>query len=488
MTGAARWGWALAAGLVLSSWFLTVGKPLLSSHCDRQMQTADTAKIFTQEGWNPLRPKLRVFGKPGICLLEFPLYQTLVAGLSSGLRVSVPTAGRFLSVLSWIALCAAVLVGARVPSNRPLLFGFALSAPEVFGVSQWVTIELFNAALAAWAFLLFARLISSPTRQSVGLIIAWAALMVASAMTKPTALFAIWPLFAYVLWWERRTSPVPREVYRRHFIVSAAVFVVTAAALVGWSVYAERMNDAFHAGYRALGDTRHLMFNPEVMGPRGVLKILGRILSYILGPGTLMVLGFALVTSFGHLRERFRQERALLIACALCAFCYVLIFFGANYFHNYYQIPLFFPLFVAVLLLLKEMRGPLFAGVAVIAILMNAGFGQKRLATNDSDWTKALPFLVAQIPGGFEKPELLVATNSPVATPATTFYTDRYIRSAPVASETLEAATAFEDALWVCDSAIDSTCRVTFGKAACRQSAEFGRLWLCVMHHDGAAR
>src|SRR4051812_19575220 len=103
-THSSRLGFLAAGLLVVASWYLSFGKPLLSSHCDRQMQTADTAKVFVQEGWHPLLPVLRYFGKPGYAVMECPIYQSLAAGLCAVTKISMDASGRLISLLSAIAL------------------------------------------------------------------------------------------------------------------------------------------------------------------------------------------------------------------------------------------------------------------------------------------------------------------------------------------------------------------------------------------------
>src|SRR5258708_1773589 len=94
---------AIAAVALAWSW----NEPLLSSHSFRQAETAQVAQIFLLEGWTPFVTHFRWVGEPGIVILEFPAYQSLIAGATRLTSLSLETTGRIFSWLSALALALA---------------------------------------------------------------------------------------------------------------------------------------------------------------------------------------------------------------------------------------------------------------------------------------------------------------------------------------------------------------------------------------------
>ncbi len=81
-----------------------INLPLLDAHYFRQTQTATVARNFYYDGIDLLHPRIDIFGtgRGSVLVMEFPLYQTLVASLSYIVGFS-DKVGRLISILFGIA-------------------------------------------------------------------------------------------------------------------------------------------------------------------------------------------------------------------------------------------------------------------------------------------------------------------------------------------------------------------------------------------------
>src|SRR5262245_3990911 len=96
---ARRWSdhWALALALLVAAFSLSIavyysGQPLLEYESFRQTQTALTVYWMIHDAWR-FDYETPVLGYPWSVPFEFPIYQSLVALISSSLGVSIDRVG-----------------------------------------------------------------------------------------------------------------------------------------------------------------------------------------------------------------------------------------------------------------------------------------------------------------------------------------------------------------------------------------------------------
>lgn len=98
---------ALAVAIMLVVNLVNVGQPLLEEHAFRQTQTALTAHYLQLNGFS-LRYETPVLGEPWSIPFEFPLYQAIVALISSALGVSLSVTGRVVSLAFTLLACVPI--------------------------------------------------------------------------------------------------------------------------------------------------------------------------------------------------------------------------------------------------------------------------------------------------------------------------------------------------------------------------------------------
>ncbi len=466
-----RFLFLLAVSAALWSW----GQPMLNSHSFRQCQTAQMSQVFLQEGWQPFLTKVRFLGRPGVTVLEFPVYQTLTATLTRLSGLSLENSGRLFSVLSAVLLAFAL--SAALPLARRRLFSpeesqsllpvetasllFFIS-PLLFSLGQWVSIELMNAALAAWALVFFWRLMAGE-----GTPIANAGLLLLSALVslvmKPHGVFALLPFFVWGLWWTLpKNNPHGRLLIGRIAWAAAAIVPAAVTAFL-WYRYGDRVNTAFSNPYSVSATAHHLLNGAyKLYQPQVLFRLAQRFVLYVLGPGVLVFLAYAYWPAAGKIRSERRHLLPLLLA-SLCLLLYLGVFTGANYIHNYYQSAALFPLFFGLTAACSWK--PVSRGYAILALCaaVNLGVSAHFLTRQDKDWKAALSYLSERIPEGASLPELFVLSNAGESAPIISFYRERYLKSLPLENVRKEDLT---DHAWVavCDQRIDALCDRKMGE------------------------
>jgi hypothetical protein len=218
-------------------------QPVLDIHGFRQAQTAITA-YWLSKGAPWLMYHTPVFGAPWSVPFEFPLYQWLVALLSSALPLSVDQAGRLIGVMFLLGSVYVVyrLVLSILRSRTPALFaaGSILASPLVLFWSRAVMIEstaLFFALLFVYATVAFHQ--AQKHRRL------WASLMIVAAvlaaLVKITTFFgfAIFVAFGLAVHAFRCRSRTAWSAFLPTLVVAAVAVLSALAALETWLVFAD---------------------------------------------------------------------------------------------------------------------------------------------------------------------------------------------------------------------------------------------------------
>lgn len=231
--------WITAISLIgaLAVWSLSWTEPILDRHEFRQTQTAYSAYWIRESGWR-LDYETPVFGPPWSIPMEFPLYQMLVAGLSTMSGLSLESAGRLVSIISVLATLPAIYLLAGVlglPARLRLLpIAALLTCPTYLFYGRAFMIETTATCLAAWFLAAFAQ---GFTQRNLR----WFALAVvcgiAAALAKVTTLaIAAIAAVLFAAWWHFAIQPrAPGD----RWLPPVRVLLAVAAALLlpvlaGW--------------------------------------------------------------------------------------------------------------------------------------------------------------------------------------------------------------------------------------------------------------
>ena len=148
--------------LCVALWVMTRAwdASLLDRFQFRQTQTALTAEWIQKDGFH-FAYRMPVFGPPWSAPMEFPLYQWLVATLSSATGMSQLSAARSLGIFFFLAALPAVYGLAKnvePDSKRRLLIpATILTAPVCLFYSRAVMIESCAAAFSVWFLYAYVR-------------------------------------------------------------------------------------------------------------------------------------------------------------------------------------------------------------------------------------------------------------------------------------------------------------------------------------------
>lgn len=201
------------ASLVYSIWTATVGwnTPIMQVHSFRQTQTALTAH-FIAEGGPILKYETPTLGPPWAIPFEFPLYQTIVAGVHKVSGVTLESAGRFVGKLFfYLSLFPLLLLGWQyglrgaalcIPLTLYLLSPIYLYWSRQFMIESTAT--FFGLTYLAFCYCWVKR----GGWESWALALAFGAV---AALVKATSYacyaLAVGVLFAHVFFSERKFSP-----------------------------------------------------------------------------------------------------------------------------------------------------------------------------------------------------------------------------------------------------------------------------------------
>jgi hypothetical protein len=464
---------------LLNSW----GADPLSSHSYRQTQTAQTVEIFLSEGWNPLLPKVRYIGKPGVLALEFPVYQSMVTGLVSVLHMPLVQTARLLNWL-FALVYAGLIVGVvkiltgrfREPEELILAFTLVLSLPLLLGVSQWVSVECLNCALAAASLFSVLRYFGGKGK-GLGWLGGFFLCSQLSLLIKPNVLIAFTPLFLLAL---GRAFPL-----QKGRVAWVCVGGGVAAVIAGsWFLYGNRVSSA---NSPSIESTTGFLFSVRpFLNGASFAKLGGRVLLYVLGPGTLAFAAFAAIRrqwALGGEKGFPLETRPWLWAAACGGLLYIGIFLSLNMRHNYYQLPLVLLFALPLLILVRgAAEGPAGRVFLVLAVGCNMVWSHQRLTLQDPDWQQLVRAVQPALEARSGRDEIELVYNEGSAQPILAFYLRRYLINSSY--KDWAGASAGRDWIAICDGAerdgADCEAAVEQKEAGCRARARrFGRLWAC---------
>ena len=305
-------------------------------HEFRQTQTALAARYIQREGWSLAGP-LPLFGPPWSAPMEFPLYQTCVAKLSTVTGLSLESAGRLVSlVFLYLSLPAFFLLlrHLAVPPNRRWLFlALLLVTPVYLYYSRVFMIE--SAALCAAAWFLHAYCRALETR-SVPWILAGVVLGSLAGLIKVTtfALF-LFPAIAFTLHQLWLARPRVGQTWRAAWITAGTAFSVTLPALavaLAWVVYGDAIKNSNPLS-RFLASGNLHEWNYGSVALRLDPKFWQTLWQHS-STSVLQTIGLGLFLAFACLIARGSRWRAVVLL--LCFLSGPLLFSNLYFLHDYY--------------------------------------------------------------------------------------------------------------------------------------------------------
>lgn len=268
---------AVFAAALLGHFFLTVQNwkcTFLPGHEFRQAQTAIIAYYIDKQ--NNFSPDYEapILGKPWVgFILEFPLYQWAVVGLSRAADLPHHVAARAVSLASfYLALPAIWLLLARLgapPARRFFALTLLVLAPAYIFYSRAFLIDPMTWMLGAWFLLGFVRTME---RRSWG----WLALTVVTGMAAivvKSVLFMVWvlPAAGYGLWllWCDAAAARDGRAALRTALWGAATIAPALLAFRAWIAHTDPMKAAHPSAYIFTSTNLSLgnwgLFNPKAM-------------------------------------------------------------------------------------------------------------------------------------------------------------------------------------------------------------------------------
>ncbi|GAB1489705.1 hypothetical protein MASR2M8_21590 [Opitutaceae bacterium] len=369
----------LAGALGFCAWCLSLrwDGSLRDGHEFRQFQTALTAYYFKKDGLK-LAYETPVLGAPWSIPMEFPVYQAVVAGLSSGLDLPLEQAGRLTSILFFVGCIPAVLLllQKRLPyrSDRMIVAASLLLCPLFLFYSRTFLIESTALCFTLWFLALFDRALAQPL--SAWLPAAWVLGALAAATKVTTFAVAVLPAILIVIAVSiERKRAGERWIGAIRSPLLRALAISLPPSLVGlaWIAYSDQLK-ALNPYGQVLTSDSLATFNLGTLDQRlswAFWQKMGAVsLNHVItGTGLLVLVG-----GIGAVTAPYRR---LALACIAAYSAGFLIFANLYFVHDYY--------FYASATFLVAALGIISAGLlrsprvprTMSVILVLAGFGSQ---------------------------------------------------------------------------------------------------------------
>ncbi|RMA66229.1 glycosyltransferase family 39 protein [Ulvibacter antarcticus] len=310
-------------------------QPLLEQHSFRQTQTALTSFWMTQEGWK-FAYETPVGGYPWKLPFEFPIYQAIVASVSSIFDLSLSATGRVISFL-FLLLCAlpAVAIGQKLSLKKQVAWVFAIllwTSPLYLFWGRTFMIEtsvLFFTLMAVNYSLDFLK--AEVTIKSVVLFIVFASLAMLQKVTTAAPVLLI--MSFVILFQHLKTVGFKFPSTKKTILVICSFLIPLVLALL-WVRFTDVIKSESAFGnsltskalswwnygtleQRTDGETLKLLFWERVVKDNlaGFFGLAILIISLIVGG----------------------KNRKLILVCLLLFVLPILIFTNLHVVHNYYQ-------------------------------------------------------------------------------------------------------------------------------------------------------
>ena len=324
--------------LVLALWFSTRSwhGSILDRHEFRQLQTALSTHWVKQSGFR-LDYETPIFGPPWSIPLEFPIYQWVVAGLSSGLGTGLEPTARGVSLGFFFATLPAVYCLAGLfkllPSRRLLVVATVLASPTYLFYGRSFMIETTALCFSAWFLYTITRAVRDESWLFTILATAFSILAGLAKVTTFVVFLVPAALLTWTHWRHRWTNRLQNPSALKRATAYALAPVLLGALVANWWVgYGDELKNINpFAGF--LMSSEIFTWNWGPWAQRTSAEVWSEnyrnITGFVLGVAPMAVLFFcaALVEPF---------YRRIAAWCVLFFFCGPLLFINLYYRHDYY--------------------------------------------------------------------------------------------------------------------------------------------------------
>lgn len=319
----------------VSARFIHFGELLDSPHTWRQADTAHYIYDYYINGVDLLRPKVCWLGDYGTLLLEFPVFEAIIA---QAYRIYGESHVVARSIFYFIFLGSALyfyrlaeLLFSREIARYSVLF--FLGAPLSLAYSRAIHVDFgvmfFSIGMAYHFIRSYSR--EETVHLFFGSILATFAFLIKAPYTLIFVGPIVYSIYRYRNW--------------KFFITTILIPIIPVAIFLFWNNWVNRVNSSapewqFILGYRKFifNDSLNWYFGSleQRLDIMNWMKVGYRILTEI-----FVILGLP-IAIYGMYKLS-RNERIYLIIWILGSLIYLAIFFNLNLIHNYYQIPFVVP-------------------------------------------------------------------------------------------------------------------------------------------------
>ena len=318
-----------------------ISQPLIEMHSVRQTQTAMVTRNIVKDDFNLLYTRVDWRGdQPGYVVLEFPLYQAIVAFVWKVLG-NYDIYGRLVSLFFSI-ICAIYLyrIARKLFSEIVAywaVFFFAICPLSIF-MSRAFMINMTSLSLSLIGF--YYCLDWFDNRKIRPFVIASVSLILATLVNNPIS----FPLFIPLLY----LSFINRENNIHYYISLTFFLVIFSVTLLFWSKHLAHVNNIYFPEWGLQKSLQHF-FAPQDAGrldPYNYFRTIMYLLYFVLGVhGLIMIIG-----GVKNIWKRKTDGSRILMSWFCGGLLYYLVFFKALSGHNYYWLPIvpIFCLFIGV--------------------------------------------------------------------------------------------------------------------------------------------
>lgn len=325
--------------IALFSRLRNIYSPLFDAHYFRQTQTATYAKNFYKEGIDLFHPKLDIIGlgPERVLVLEFPLFEAIVAMLSNILGFS-DSIGRSVAIIFGLSggVFLVLLTELLFDNHKISLYSliFFLFAPVNIFFQQTFMIESMVVAFHLLSIYLWALY---ALKGYLFLLVSAAIVTVLALVQKSVyAPFLFIPILSVIYF----NSERKKLISRRLILVLGLIILI----FIGWVKYTDYANNLSGHGYFSSGNADQQLWNFGNLLDRFSPNIWKLRLNALFGNLTKFFIGSMLLTTLYFFINRPKKYLFALI-WVLSAIIYYLIFFRIQS-HDYYLLSAIPPLAV----------------------------------------------------------------------------------------------------------------------------------------------
>jgi hypothetical protein len=236
--------------MILALWTLSRGweASIMDRHDFRQIQTAFSIQWLKETGFQAAY-ETPLFGPPWSIPMEFPVYQGLVAAVSSLLGTGLEPTGRGVSVVFLLLMLPAVflLAGQLGLQGRHRLWPVAttLLAPIYLFYGRTVMIETTAVCLSVWFMY---GLVRTVRERHPGFAVLATLCATGAALAKITTFLAFVPAAGLAIWWfgasswrDRQATPAARASV---LVLVAIPFLTALLATLWWVGFSDQLKAA----------------------------------------------------------------------------------------------------------------------------------------------------------------------------------------------------------------------------------------------------